>query len=207
MPLILILVVSFYIQSQIMQNPEAFQNWLKSFGPFIILIYILLQILTIVIAPIGGLILQVALLSIFDPLKVFVLIYFVTSPIFLLNFYIARRFGRPLVTKVIGKHALDTVDKFSEDAGLLTLVIFKLFQNGNFDYISYAAGLTKIKFKDFAIINFLVGIPSTILNFFIFTRFENKTAGIFALIIASYILATISISLNIYLKRRRNLRS
>lgn len=203
LPIFLALGISWYFQTQILTNPQQFQTWLQSFGSHVILVYILLQSLTIIIAPIGGLFLQVAILSIFDPIKAFTLIYFVTTPLYLLNFYLARKYGRPLVQKVIGHHALETVDNFAKDSGILTLLIFKMFQNGNFDYISYAAGLTNIKFKHFALINFLVGIPSVMLAYFIFSRFNNLTAGIFALIITAYILAAISISLNLYLKKRK----
>ena len=203
-PIVTAFVLSMILQITILSNPDAFTTWLSSFGPFVILMYAILQLITIIIGPIGGLFMYIAVLAIFKPFWGLVLIYLVTTPTYLVNFYLARRFGRPLVEKIIGKHSMKKVDEYAEDAGNITLLLLRIFQSGLFDYISYGAGLTKVRFRDFIWINFLGGIPASLISYFILTRFDNFTVSIIALLATSYVLIGISIALRIYLKKHHS---
>ncbi|KGO14422.1 membrane protein [Clostridium botulinum] len=80
-----------------------------------------------------------------------------------LSFYIARLLGRTVVEKLIrgkGKWFEDGVEK----NGFLVVFILRLIPLVPFDIISYGAGLSKIKFKDF-ILATMVGIIPGILVF------------------------------------------
>lgn len=200
-PVIAAIVISVGVQASAIANPEKFRDWLAQFGPFVILVYILIQSLTIIVAPIGGFFAQVAVISLFPPLFAWGLIYLVVTPLYIVNFYLARRWGRPLVQKIIGKNSLQFIDKYAKDAGWQTLLVFKLFQGGLFDYVSYAAGLTTISFRVFVLINVLAGIPATFLAYFIFTRFENKTQGIVALFLVAYAFSITAIYLHRKIRR------
>jgi uncharacterized membrane protein YdjX (TVP38/TMEM64 family) len=65
-----------------------------------------------------------------------------------LSFFIARHFGRGLVEKLI-KHKAQWFDDGVEKKGFLLILILRLVPLVPFDVISYGAGLSKIKFKDF----------------------------------------------------------
>lgn len=195
LPVLLVILLSYYLQGLVLSNQEEFTDWLSRFGPYILVVYVILQALTIIIAPIGGFFLITALISLFGPGFALTLGYFASTPIYLINFYLARKFGRPLVEKIIGKTALDNIDHYVQDAGLTTLVILRLFQGGNFDYLSYGLGLTKVPFKTFALVNFLVGIPAQLIFYFILTSFESLTAGI----LFSYLYTIILTGLSIYI--------
>ena len=197
------LAISYYLQGQFLYNVEGIKEWLLSFGPFIILVYVILQALSIIIAPIGGFVFALAIIAIFGP-KIAVLLLFLTStPCFLINFYLARRYGRNLVKKVIGEQGLKTVDHFAKDAGTLTLVILRIFQGMNFDYISYGVGLTNIPFKTFFWVNLLGAIPYYGIYYFVMTRFDNLFYSVMAFYALTFLFGGVTI-LYTHLKRKHS---
>lgn len=198
LPILLALSASYYLQGYILTHQEEFTRWLANFGPFIILVYVLLQFTAVVFAPLGGSFLLIAMIALFGPEVAITLAYFVATPAYLVNFYLGRRYGRPLVEKVIGKTALEKMDHYIQDAGLTMLIILRLLQSGSFDYLSYGFGLTKIPFKTFIIVNFLAGIPGLLVAYFVITRFESLTSGILVL----YTVAIIFSGLAIYISHR-----
>lgn len=203
LPIGLAILVSVVLQYTVLTQPDKITSWLSQFGPFIIFIYAVLQSITIIIAPIGGGFLQIAMIALFKPVFALTVIYVVVTPLYMVNFYIARRYGRPLVSKIVGNQALEKIDHLAKDAGIITLVILKVFNIGIFDYLSYAIGLTQIPFKTFALVNFLGGIPAVLVSYFILTRFDNLTVGILTLVVVAYILGISAIYLNHQIKKHR----
>lgn len=204
-PVTLAILLSVVLQATILTHQEEFNQWLGRFGPYIILVYIPLQTLTIIVAPIGGFFHQVAILALLPPLYAWLLIYLTTTPIYMVNFFLARRYGRPLVQKIVGKAALEKIDHLAKDVGTSTIIVLKLFQGNLFDYLSYAIGLTQIPLRTFTVINIFGGIPGTVISYFIFTRFENFTLAVIALTITSYVLIGISLIINHVLKRHKKI--
>lgn len=205
-PITLAILLSIILQFTLLARQEELNAWLEQFGPYIVLGFIPLQILTIVIAPIGGFFHHIALLALLPPAQALTLIYLVSTPAYMINFGLARLYGRPLVRKIIGQKSLEKIDHLAKDAGIPTFVILKLFQGGIFDYLSYAVGLTRIPFKTFALVNISGGIPSTIITYLIFKQFEeNFIVAILAIIATSGILIAISLLITHYLKKHNQL--
>ncbi|MEY7999931.1 TVP38/TMEM64 family protein [Clostridium sp. Mt-5] len=101
-----------------------------------------------------------------------------------LSFYIARFLGKDIVDKLVrgrGKWFEDGVEK----KGFLIVFTLRLIPLVPFDIISYGAGLSKIKFKDFLLATTIGIIPGV----FIFINLGDKSqnAGsldfIFALVL------------------------
>lgn len=201
-PVVLTILLSLFLQSTVINNQQQYVQWLTSFGPWFVVVYIIIQVLGIVIAPIGGFFIQVGLFAVLPPIQALLLIYFVTTPAFFINFYLARKYGKPIVTKLIGGHAMDTVNTYVDEIGPIMLVVIKLFQGGVFDYISYAAGLTNFKSSVFFLINVFGGLPGIIVSYIILTRFTNFTVSIMALLFTGYIMFGISMIV-IHFKRKR----
>lgn len=199
-------VFSYFLQGLIISNRQEFTNWLSGFGPFVVLVYILLQAATVIFAPLGGFFLVVAMIALFGPAFALTIGYLVTAPCYLLNFYLARRYGRPLVEKIIGTVTIKKIDHYVQDAGTLTLIILRLFQGGNFDYLSYGLGLTKISFRAFALVNFLVGIPGTLISYFVITRFDNLASSVIAFYTMSVFLGGMAIYLNHRIRKHKSLK-
>ncbi len=204
-PLVFLIIFSMILQITVLSNPERFTSWLSDFGPFVILVYVLIQSITIIIAPIGGFFIQVALLALFPKWIAFVIVYLTVTPLYMVNFYLARRYGRPIVKHLIGRKALEKVDHLAMDLGTSSLIILKVFQGMYFDFISYAVGLTKVSTKTFIIVNILGGIPGTLISYFVITRFENFTFGVIAWVVVAYILLGLSILINHQIKKHRRI--
>ena len=91
------LIISYYLQGQFLYNVEGTKEWLLSFGPFIILVYIILQALSIIIAPIGGFVFALAMIAIFGPKIAVLLLLFTSTPCFFFN----TNFSAILLPKII----------------------------------------------------------------------------------------------------------
>ncbi|MDP3998622.1 MAG: VTT domain-containing protein, partial [bacterium] len=83
------------------------------------------------------------------------------------NFWIAKRWGRSLVKKFVGQENIAKADRFTRSYGLLTLLLLRFFQGGVGDFISYAAGLTSMRFTPYLIISTAGMIPRTVLWYFL----------------------------------------
>ena len=70
-------------------------------------------------------------------------------------FYIARRYGRSIVEKFVGKQAMIQVDEFAEVEGIKALAICRLLGFTLGDYVSYASGLTCIPFWTYILVSAL----------------------------------------------------
>jgi uncharacterized membrane protein YdjX (TVP38/TMEM64 family) len=60
----------------------------------------------------------------------------------LVAFTLARRFGRPLLARLVPKKAISSVDRVAEQLGLRLLIVMRLLPLFDFKVVSYAAGLT-----------------------------------------------------------------
>lgn len=87
-----------------------------------------------------------------------------------INFYIARKFGRPVVGKIVGKKLIKRVDEFTEVAGWKGFLILRILGSNYYDYVSYAAGFTNLKEN----IYFAITIPTSLVwTFLLFYLMEK----------------------------------
>jgi uncharacterized membrane protein YdjX (TVP38/TMEM64 family) len=80
------------------------------------------------------------------------------------NFWIARILGQPVVAKFAGPLGLDRLDGFYHQVGGWRGLLFARLVLPGYDYVSYAAGLTPLRYSAYAIITALGGIPRTYLS-------------------------------------------
>jgi len=125
--------------------PEKIEVFLRSLGFFGPLAYILIVFISTIISPLGCVFLwPFALLAWGFPLPA---VYTSFGAIVgaAANFWIARKFGRPIIEKLITKKGMEIVDMISLKEGLKALFFLRL-------YVSYAAGLKKIHFIPYFLI-------------------------------------------------------
>jgi uncharacterized membrane protein YdjX (TVP38/TMEM64 family) len=122
---------------------------------------------------------------------------------FFTNFWIARRWGRELVGKLVGKHAMRTVDRVSDQYGLSTLFFLRVFQGGMHDIISYVGGLTDMKFTPYIITSIAGLIPGAILWYFISVYAHNSAEFFVISTVMSIGLSVFFIGGTVILKRMR----
>jgi len=80
-----------------------------------------------------------------------------------LAFYLSRTLGRDMLKKII-KKKLDVLDSKLKNNGFVIILLLRLIPLFPFDMISYSAGLSEIKYKDF-ILATVIGIVPGILVF------------------------------------------
>ena len=77
----------------------------------------------------------------------------------IIAFTISKKGGRPIVLKLVGEKTIAFADRWFERWGGWGVLIGRFLPFIPFDGVSYGAGLTKIKFRDFIIASTLGGIP------------------------------------------------
>jgi uncharacterized membrane protein YdjX (TVP38/TMEM64 family) len=133
------------------------------FGPFI---YIIVQILQIIVAPIPGQVVGIIGGVLFGWLGI---VYnLIGSAIgFYVVFKLARRFGRPLAEKFFPKKVLKKFDFIVERQGVMTLFLIFLLPFFPDDAVCYLAGLTAIPIRQLMLIAMVGRLPAVFLNNFI----------------------------------------
>lgn len=106
----------------------------------------------------------------------------------LLSFWIARLLGRRGVEKLIGKGKLNVLDERIATNGFLVVLVVRLIPLFPFDAISYASGLSKIRFKQFAIANYIGIIPGAFVYNNIGSSLRDPFSWQFFLAIGLYVL-------------------
>jgi uncharacterized membrane protein YdjX (TVP38/TMEM64 family) len=72
-----------------------------------------------------------------------------------INFLLARKFGKPLVIKMMGKKLFEEIEHLINVDDRKTFFLMRLFGSNYFDPISYLAGLSKMSFSSFFVITFV----------------------------------------------------
>jgi uncharacterized membrane protein YdjX (TVP38/TMEM64 family) len=153
--------------------PEtAIREIIKGAGPFGVVVLILLFWLTNIIAPLSGTPFLYAGFYMYNQMVVF---YAFLAAVLasITNFLVARIWGRSLVIKLVGTEALEKVDDLTRNYGPQSLLIFRLFLKEFHDVISYAFGLTSIKFSHYLTVSTFGMIPPTIIWYFISLKIGN----------------------------------
>lgn len=143
-------------------NLDAVVELIRGYGVYAAIISFILMILQSVLAPIPALLITLANAAVFGWWKGALLSFWSAMAGAALCFYIARTLGRDYVEKVVTKTGLAKVDEFFERYGKNSILICRLLPFVSFDIVSYAAGLTPIKFWDFFIATGLGQLPATI---------------------------------------------
>ncbi|MDR3564873.1 MAG: TVP38/TMEM64 family protein [Negativicutes bacterium] len=81
----------------------------------------------------------------------------------MLDFGIARWYGRPMVERFVKGHHLDTTDRFFQQHGVLAVFVTRLTPVIPFKVISYGAGLTTISLCQFLLATGIGQTPAIVL--------------------------------------------
>lgn len=74
-------------------------------------------------------------------------------------FWIARRWGRPLMRRFLPERFVAEVDRLAERLGVRVLIVLRLFPLLGADAVSYGAGLTKIRYLTYLVITVMGSAP------------------------------------------------
>jgi uncharacterized membrane protein YdjX (TVP38/TMEM64 family) len=138
---------------------------------FLLLVIICSQ----VFAPISGTAFYLIGIKLYGFGTLMIIFYFSSVMSAAISFYIARRWGRRIVVKLVGTKSMDHIDSIAETHDTYLLVIGRTLGFFFFDFISYALGFTTISFKKYiGYTAALTVIPLTI-QYFVFrnTNFDS----------------------------------
>ena len=90
-----------------------------------------------------------------------------------ISFYISRYWGRGFIKKLT-KEKLDKVEYMINSRGFIIIFLLRLIPLFPFDVISYGAGLTSVKYKDFLLATLLGTIPGIL----VFTNLGAQVVNI-----------------------------
>lgn len=184
-------------------NHQAVKQFIQSYGAYAAAISFFLMIFQAIMAPLPAFLITFANASLFGPFWGGVLSWTSSMAGAALCFYIARIFGREVVEKFTGKTVLESMDGFFDRYGKHTILICRLLPFVPFDPISYAAGLTSMRFRHFFIATGIGQLPATIVYSYVGGML---TGGAKMFVTALFILFALSILIymmkNIYQQRK-----
>ncbi|MFA5933285.1 MAG: VTT domain-containing protein [Microgenomates group bacterium] len=167
----LVLILGLYLLSSLIPE-ENIQKMIIEAGIFAPIVYVMFTLITYIIAPLSTTPLIFVGFRMFGQ-EIIVWHMLATVLASVTNFWIARKLGRGLVIRLVGKSAINQIDKLAGEYGLQTLFVLRVFQGGIHDFISYAAGLTSIKFWPYFIISTIGMIPGNILWYIFSATTQN----------------------------------
>lgn len=144
---------------------EHIQEAITATGPLAPAIYVAIKALTYVFAPLSAGPIQLSsgvLFGLWPGTFYSMLGELIGGAI---SFWIARKLGRAAVMRFVGEEGMTRVDEFvAQLGGWRALAYARLFLFSVFDFITYAAGMTKaITFREYMLVSAIVGFIPTFL--------------------------------------------
>ncbi len=143
-------------------EPLAIRDWLQGWGALAPAVYVLLMVLAIVLTPIPSVPLDIAAGLAFGLFWGTVWTLLGAEIGALIAFWLARRLGRRWLAGRLGQERIEKVDALAEQMGGRAVFLMRLLPAFNFDWVSYAAGLTSMSVRTFAVATFLGMLPPVV---------------------------------------------
>ena len=180
------------------QSIETVREYIAGYGLFAPLISAILMIFQSVIAPLPAFLITIANGALFGFWWGMLLSWSSAMLGAALCFYIARFLGAKHVARIVSQPVVNKTDQFIQKYGNYAILIARLIPYIPFDVVSYAAGLTRIRFIGFWFATGIGQLPATA----VYTYLGNKISTYTNLMLLGFG-AVISISIVIWLVKGR----
>lgn len=147
----------------LLSDPAALRETIAAYGPAAPIVFVCLQALQVLVAPIPGQILGLASGYLFGAVAGTAYSMLGATLGSIVAFALARRFGRPFVEMVIHDDVLDTFDDLVERDGTLALFLVFLVPGLPDDAICLLGGLTRISIPSLVVISLAGRLPGYLL--------------------------------------------
>ncbi len=139
------------------------EEWIDGFGVWGPVVYIVVFAASMLFAPLPTAPMPLVAAAVFGPALGFLYTITATAIGSTICFWVARRLGRPVLRRLTSQRALDKIDELGARLGIRLLIVLRLFPVAGVDYVSYAAGLTQMRFPTYIVISVLASAPILIL--------------------------------------------
>jgi len=153
-------------------TPEVIRHYIKGFGPWAIVVYILLYTINTVslLPPIAIMSLSAGFL--FGPVKGFIALtlgsFFGTSA----TFFISRYFGGNFVNKMVKGRAAEFQATLGRN-GFAVILPMRLIGFPPWELVNYLSGLSAIKYRDYILATMIGIMPAIVIQVFFSDRLSN----------------------------------
>ena len=186
------------------ESPEEIVKSVKSLGALGPVIFILLIILEVVIAPIPGAVIPIATGFAYGAFWGTLICYTGNILGTMLAFSIARHFGRGVVEKFVKRKKLDLYDSFIHHEGKFIFLFAYVIPVLPPDIVSFIAGLSSIRFRTFFLFVAIGYLPYMLaLNLFGQRIFESGFDTRTILMGTGFILLTLTGLITYFIIRRK----
>ena len=171
-------------------QPADIGDWLGKTGPWAPLVYIGAMIVAIVASPIPSVPLDIAAGLTFGLFwgTIYTLIGAEIGAV--IAFLIARRMGRPRLARRLSPEVMGHIDDLSERVGVRAIIVMRLLPAFNFDWVSYAAGLTAISLPRFAVATLIGMTPPVIAITAVGSTYSDSPVLSISILVVLVLLAT-----------------
>ncbi|QKS73193.1 TVP38/TMEM64 family protein [Paenalkalicoccus suaedae] len=188
--ILIIISTLLYLNANVWQiSPETIRDYITSLGAFAPLAYVLIYtVRPLILFPASVLSLAGGLL--FGPIYGTMLIVIGATGGAVLSFLVARKLGK----NIAGKEWTGKAKKLQvqlEQNGFLYVLLIRLIPVFNFDMISYVAGISKVRLRDFFFGTLLGIIPGAFAYSFLGSSFVGGDVTIIIIAISVFILLSV----------------
>jgi uncharacterized membrane protein YdjX (TVP38/TMEM64 family) len=148
-------------------SPERFRVAIQAFGAWGPVVYVLAEVAQVVVPPIPGSIFPPVAATAFGPEMALVLSMAGTTIGSAIVFALARRWGRPLLERVVDSELIDKYAGIITARGGLWLFVIMLLPFLPDDAVCAMVGSSAISFRRFLILTTLGRLPTTVLGVYL----------------------------------------
>jgi uncharacterized membrane protein YdjX (TVP38/TMEM64 family) len=153
----------FYDIEEFYSSSERLKKLLVTLGPYSSAVFVILQALQVIAAPIPGELTGVAGGYVYGQVFGFVLSTLGLTLGSWVAFELSTILGRPFVQRFISKEALEKFDFVTTNTGTLLCFLLFVFPGFPKDYLCYLLGLSRMKLSRFLIVSTIGRLPGTYL--------------------------------------------
>ena len=157
--LVAVLVIWWQPLTELVPSQEQIGAWVEGLGAWGPVVIILLEMIQALLAPIPGQAIEAASGYLYGPFwgTVYPMIGMAIGS--LITFLLARRFGRPLVIRLIGKQSMAKLDDLVRRGGAPFFFLIWLLPGAPDDLACVAAGLTPMRTGQFMVLMLFGRLP------------------------------------------------
>lgn len=178
----------------ILTDRESIKRFIDSWDAAVPFVFILVQVLQVVIAPVPGEISGFIGGYLFGTLPGFIYSSIGLTLGSAVNFWIGRLLGKKWIRKWIPSAQRDKMDLFVARQGIVVLMIFFIFPGFPKDYLCIFLGVTRLPFNLFILLAGLGRIPGTLMLSLQGDSLFDKKYGIYvATLVASMVIVGLAV--------------